>query len=274
MEKQTGKKTIYMYDGAGKPDYILDRFKDKDNAVEEQAKMAKNAEDRMNQALAELNKYKQGDETRKLVLGEKDETIEELQRQIAEAQKPTPAQPVGTRYNRQQVEQYCKIYGIYDEEGNPDVERGMNALDYMRGVQKFDRDIERAQSEQVLNTKQINKQWDTLVRDLGEEFVAERGPEIRATFKEYPEIVARAHRDEKALKQIVRIANAEYEESKAALEEEDEEIEREKLRAQGGSPGKLPAEKEKERAKYKGMSAREIAEEIGFANPADESQYV
>lgn len=279
MEKQTGRKPIYMLDGGGKsekpvPAFILDTFKDKDNPVEEQAKMAKNAEERMNAALAELNKFKQGEETRKLVLGEKDETIEELRKRVSEVERPAPAQPVQPRYNPTQVENYCKIYGIYNEEGNPDIERGMQALDFMRGVQQLDRDTERIQNEKVTNTREIDKQWEVLVRDLGEEYIAERGPEIRSAFKEYPELVARAHRDEKALTQIVRIANAEYDENKAALEEEEDELEREKLRGQVGGSGKLPAEIEKDRARFKGMDAKEIAEEIGFADSNEPSHFV
>jgi len=282
MRQQTEREPVYMYDGGeekgkpGKPvpDFILDTFKDKDNPVEEQAKMAKNAEDRMNVALTELNKIKQGEATRKLVLGEKDETIEELKKRVTEVEKPAPIPSDQLRYNVEYVKQYCNLHGIYDEEGSPDIERGVQALDFTRAMQHYDREMERVQGEKVLNTREIDKQWNKLVGALGEEFVAERGPEIRAAFKEYPELVARAHRDEKALTQIVRIANAEYGENKAALEEEEEELEKEKLRGQIAGSGKLPAEREKDRARFKGMDAKEIAEEIGFADPNEPSHFV
>ena len=74
--------------GGGNPgktvqEYILDRFKDAEDPQAEQAKSYPEALRKLDETLAERNRLKQGQDTYNALMGEKEETIEDLKRQLA-----------------------------------------------------------------------------------------------------------------------------------------------------------------------------------------------
>ena len=205
---------------------ILDKYKTQEELEKAYVERDKQA----GQAVEKLRKLEQERETDlENIVGTKNTEIEQLKKQIAEINKPTPS----GRYNPAEVKRYQDLVTAVAEGEEGATER---LLDYNRGLAIYDRQMEDKQKSEVANKKATAQQWDKVKSDYGVEVIKEISSEIGTVLERYPDLRATAHENPDAMRDVVRLAEKMHEEKTQALKAEEELRDQEKAATQGGGP--------------------------------------
>lgn len=238
-------------DKTQRPEWLLDKYA----TAEEQAKAYTERDKQAAQAVEQLRKLETEKETSLESITGANTEIEELKKQLAEAQKP----PSARRYNPVEVKKYeALVVAVANgEEGAAE-----QLLDYNRGLAIYDRQMEDKQKAEVANKRETQKQWGKIKEDYGVDTIREIAPEIGTVLEKYPDLRANAHENPDAMRDVVRLAEKMHEEKAEARKAEQELRDAEKEQAGGGSPsggGKSIEDDE-------GLSLKQLEEKYGW-NP-------
>jgi len=234
---------------------------------EEQAKATPEAQKRMNQAVEDARVVREELETLRTeskdtfdtVIAERDAQIEKLNEEAARR----AAQPTQPKYNPTEVARVEDLLSLPEGKGEA-------AIDWMRALNKWDR-----QQEQGIERTEVNKtaqktQYEKVREGYTEDTMIKLAPEIRTAMNEYSFLLDNAGKDPNAVRKIVRLAELATEEKKAAGEAEKKLLEADKARLQAGGPGTPGGLDASEIERMRRMPLNELEKELGIGPEGEE----